>query len=88
MEIRNVKDYTFLHTSKTKGISVNDRKVSKGVYGQWQFIKLTGAMRKESITGCTQRYIEKHISGRYTKGKVGPDGIVKPYFLTGGVLKP
>ena len=86
LEVRNVKDYTFSTRSKTKGISLHDNKIKDGLYGQWQFIKLPGVMRNPTVTGCTQRYIEKHISKDYHKGIVLPDGQVKPYTLVNGAL--
>lgn len=79
LQIRGLKDYTFGHKNKLKGIKIDAEKLKDGRYLQWHFEGLRGALRKGRINKMVLVHQVKEIKGTYTKGRVLQSGYVKPF---------
>lgn len=81
LTINGLKDYEIDGVRKTKGIRQNAEEIEPNVFRQDMFVGLKGALQAGDINRQIIRQIKKHVSGAYTKGDVGDDGIVTPYRL-------
>ena len=81
VEIYAAKEYRMGDRMRLKGIRPNAVEVSKGVYEQEQWPKLTGSIHAKMPDDYITHTIEKHQSRRVRSGLVSPSGWVEPFQL-------
>lgn len=80
--LRGAKDYTFMGNTKIKGIPKKSRMVNDGVYEYDYWFSTTEALRDTSDRTMKVKPMTKHLSRKYTKGRVQKDGSVLPKRIT------
>jgi len=80
-EIRGAKDYRFGDKTKLKGVRPSAEWLDADTVRQEKWSGLKGLLRAGNLDRPTTRLIEKHLSRRYDKGVIGPDGCVSPWLL-------
>lgn len=81
MAIYGLKDYETGSKIVTKGIRSNAEKLSDGVYRQDKWPSIQGMLRKGDSSVYRVEKTLKHLSRKYEKGIVLPNGTVTPFIL-------
>jgi len=81
MSIYGLKDYVTGQKVVTKGIRKNAEKLSEGVYRQARWPSLQGMLRSGKGDIYTVEKTVKHLTRKYEKGTVLPDGRIIPFVL-------
>ncbi len=81
MAIYGLKDYETGSKIVTKGIRSNAERISDNVYRQDKWPSIQGMLRKGDSSVYRVEKTLKHLSRRYDKGTVLPDGTVSPFVL-------
>lgn len=79
IEIRGPKDYTFGGVVKIKGVRKNAEQLAENVFRQEKFHSFKGSVFHNRMGEMLITLETKHLSRKYTKGVVLPDGSVRPF---------
>jgi len=79
--IRGLKDYSADEKVVVKGVRKSAVKLADGVYTQEQWPTFKGIFKTADANAYVVKSITKHLTRKYTKGDVGPDGVVTPFVL-------
>lgn len=79
--IRGLKDYSADEKVVIKGIRKTASCVGNGVYTQEHWPTFKGIFKTADANTYIVKNVTKHLTREYTKGNVGPDGIVTPFVL-------
>lgn len=78
VQLRGLKDYSFGTKHVVKGVRKNAIELSDGVYQQEQWSSFRGLLRSGEPNTYTVKTITKHLTRKYTKGNVSPNGTIQP----------
>ncbi|GAI58486.1 unnamed protein product [marine sediment metagenome] len=86
LNIRGLKDYMLGTKSVIKGIRKNAIETGDGVFTQQLWPSLKGLLRSGNISQYRIETIQKILTRKYKKGRVSPDGTVRPLVLDEAAL--
>lgn len=82
LTIHGCKDYVFDGITRIKGVPLKAIQTGEGVYTYTSFMKSRSRLQRGLQDKVVQMEVTKHLSRRYTKGVVAPDGTIYPHRVT------
>lgn len=88
LEVNAPKDYALEGHVRTKGVSPHATQLSKNVYRQLQWRRISGMIRAGNLDGYQASYVEKHLQRVIRSGLVLPSGRIEPFQVAVGWAAP